>query len=70
MSNEYRYLWDGSAQGWALLHTNLQDRDQEPQYLIFNQATKMALLISNSSDYAAAKQSMLDHGVKVITDVA
>lgn len=69
MSDEYRYLWDGSVQGWALLHTNWQERKQEPRHLIFNRLTRTALLISNDSDYAAAKQSMLDHGVEVITEL-
>lgn len=68
MSDEYKYLWDGSVQGWTLLHTNLQDPGQEPRYLIFNRITKKALLISNDFDYAAAKQSMLEHGVEVVTE--
>ncbi len=67
MNEDYNYLWDGTAEGWVLLHTNWQDPTEEPRYLIFNRVTKRALLISSNTDYAAAKKSMIDHGVEVVT---
>lgn len=60
------YLWDGSSKAWSLLHVNSKNKSAAPRYLIVNVETRRSLLISDDVVYEQVKQSMLDHGVRIV----
>ncbi len=67
MKDEYSFLWDGSSSDWALLHINGENPSETPRYVIVNVTTKKALLIEDDNVYARVQETMLSHGVKVVT---
>ena len=64
---EFSYLWNGSGTGWALLHINAKNPNEPPRYSIVNIETRRALLISDDELYAKVKQTMSDHGVRIVS---
>jgi hypothetical protein len=54
-TDEYRYLWDGSEDGWVVITSGLGLGS------IFNTETRMALLIEDNALYARVIELMRRH---------
>lgn len=57
--DDYRYLWDGSQLGWALLASG-------DSYLPFNQKTRGVLIIEDDHDLDEVIEKLMGLGVPVI----
>lgn len=64
---DYKHLWDGSTQTWALVQVNSDKKGEEPRYAIFNTETKRALSIRDDKIYAEVKKKMLENGVSIVS---
>lgn len=62
-ASEFRYLWDGTEEGWALVKLD----GGSVAYAIANRNTKRALIIEDDAAFAGAVANMLSHGCPVIT---
>jgi len=55
----YRYLWDDKDSGWVLYLLNPLEPGSRARYVIKNETTQRALLISDSEVYRAVIERML-----------
>ncbi|OCG38785.1 hypothetical protein A9G29_10365 [Gilliamella sp. Fer2-1] len=61
--DEFKYLWDGSEQGWCLL--NLAEKGDAPIYFIENAITHVALIIENDEIAQLVIEKMLKENVTI-----
>jgi hypothetical protein len=65
---EFGYLWDGSSPSWVLLHVNVTEEAEDPEYLIVNIKERNTLLIGNDDLYERVIQQMLLSGVRIVSN--
>ncbi len=63
----FSYLWDGSEDGWVLLHVNFLENNEEPRYLIVNTETRLAKIIEDEDYFNAVVKKMLNSEVDVVS---
>lgn len=64
--HKFKYLWDGSEPGWALLHINAGDENEIPDYFVFNTATRQGVIFEDESEFNEVVKTMLEEGVRVV----
>lgn len=57
----YEYLWNGEESDWILYRTAASDIP-----MIFNQITRMALVIEDVEEWRSLVAAMIDHGAVVL----
>lgn len=67
---QYSYLWDGTEPGWVLvLHHATQGESSEDTMSIYNELTRMALIIEDDTVAREIQSQMLAAGIRTISSV-
>lgn len=61
--DEFKYLWDGSEEGWCLI--NLSDNQTNPIYVIQNIITHIGLIIEDDQIAQLVIDKMLKENVTI-----